>query len=84
MDRHQQIYEFLSGTLLPDAKLEFDPEKNLLEDGDVDSVAMMEMIVWLEETFDIQIDADDLTPDNFASINAMVSYVEKASDAPEA
>ena len=44
MDRHHQIYEFLSGTLLPDANLEFDPERNLLEGGDVDSVAMMEMI----------------------------------------
>ena len=42
------------------------------------------MIVWLEETFDIQIDADDLTPENFATINAMVSYVDKASGVPEA
>ena len=84
MDRHRQIYVFLSETLLPDADLEFDPEKNLLEGGDVDSVAMMEMIVWLEETFNIQIDADDLTPENFATINAMVNYVEKASGVPEA
>ena len=84
MNHQQQIFEYISTTLAPSAKLEFDPELNMLETGALDSVAMMELIVWLEDTFAIAIDTDDLTPDNFATISAMASYVENAAAPTEA
>jgi acyl carrier protein len=43
----------------------------------VDSVAMMDVIVWLEDTFGISIDPDDLTPENFGSVNRIVAYLER-------
>ena len=36
----------------------------------------MELIIWCEMTFGFEIDQDQLTMDNFGTINAMAAYVE--------
>ncbi|MEM9173216.1 MAG: acyl carrier protein [Pseudomonadota bacterium] len=72
----EQIQAFIA-TLNPAAADGIDPAANLLEEEIVDSVAMMDVIVWLEENFDIAIDPDDLTPENFGSVNSIVAYLEK-------
>ncbi|NOX69203.1 MAG: acyl carrier protein [Gammaproteobacteria bacterium] len=74
--KQEQIQEFI-GTLNPAAKDGIDNGANLLEEEIVDSVAMMDLIVWFEENFNMTIDPDDLTPDNFGSVNAMVAYLER-------
>lgn len=74
--KFEEIQEFI-GTLNPAAKNGVDGALNLLEEGIVDSVAIMNLIVWLEEHFKITIDTDDLTPENFGSIDGMVAYLER-------
>jgi acyl carrier protein len=81
MTRQEQILEFINTNLVTDTKLAFDPTRDLLENGVLDSVAMMELIVWIEETFKIAIDAEDLTPENFATLDAIDRYIEGASEA---
>lgn len=71
----QQVVEFL-GTLSPATRDGLDHDADLMEAG-VDSVAMMDVIVWLEDTFGISIDPDDLTPENFGSVNRIVAYLER-------
>ena len=44
--------------------------------GVLDSPALMELIIWCEMTFGFEIDQDQLTMDNFGTINAMAAYVE--------
>lgn len=75
-EKTKEIQTFI-GTLNPAAKDGVDPAANLLEEEIVDSVAMMDIIVWLEEHYGISIDPDDLTPENFGSVNAMVAYLER-------
>jgi len=73
---HEEIQEFI-GTLNPKATGDIDFSANLLESQVVDSVAMMDLIVWFEEHFNMSIDPEDLTPDNFGSVNAMVAFLER-------
>lgn len=40
-----------------------------------DSFGLMEFVLQLEETFDISIPDDDLDPDIFYSVNAIVAYL---------
>ena len=49
------------------------PETNLL-----DSAGIMELIVWYETRFDLPVDQDDLTIENFGTVNAMVDYLSRA------
>jgi acyl carrier protein len=45
----------------------------------VDSVRMLELIVFIEETFGFAVDNDDAIPENFDTVNAMVDYVVRRS-----
>lgn len=43
----------------------------------VDSARVLEIILFLEETFGFTVDNDDATPDNFDTVNNIVAYVER-------
>jgi acyl carrier protein len=49
----------------------------LLESGIIDSLGVLDVVGFLEQTFNMKIDDDELTPDNFANINCLVSFVQK-------
>jgi acyl carrier protein len=44
--------------------------------GTFDSVAGLNLILAIEKEFDITIDDDDIQPENFATLAAIVNYVE--------
>jgi D-alanine--poly(phosphoribitol) ligase subunit 2 len=54
------------------------------ETGLLDSAAVMELIVWLEGHFGIEIDSADMTIDNLGSVDSMVEYVSRALTRPVA
>jgi acyl carrier protein len=49
----------------------------LLESGIVDSLGVLDIVGFLEQTFNIKIDDEELTPDNFANIKCMASFVQE-------
>lgn len=52
------------------------------ETGVLDSAGIMELIVWLEMTFDIAIDQGDLTLENFGTLEAMAHYLRRVKRIP--
>ena len=50
-------------------------DDSLLDAGVIDSLAMVDLISHLERQFDVVIDEDDMTPENFDSVSAIVRYV---------
>ena len=56
---------------------EFTDTDSLLEAGVIDSLSMVDLIAHLEETYGIGIDEDDMVPENFDSVDAIVGYVEQ-------
>jgi len=53
-----------------------DETDSLLERGLIDSVGIINLVSLLEETYRIEINDDDLMPENFDSLNAIKNYVE--------
>ena len=53
-------------------------EDVLLESGTLDSVALLELMMWIEMTFDLTIAQSDLTVDNFGTIDAVATYLQRA------
>jgi acyl carrier protein len=47
------------------------------EAGVLDSVAILELIMWIEMTFDLAIAQSDLTLENFGSIDAIAGYLQR-------
>jgi acyl carrier protein len=51
-------------------------DTQLLTSGIVDSLGMLDLVRFLEESYMIQISDEELTPENFASIACLASFVE--------
>lgn len=47
----------------------------------VDSARVLELILFLEETFGFEVTNDEATPDNFDTVDAIVKYVGDKSGA---
>lgn len=50
-------------------------DADLLRGGLIDSLGVMEIVAFLEETFDIEVDDQDIVPDNFCSVAEITRYV---------
>jgi acyl carrier protein len=46
--------------------------------GLLDSPALMELILWFENEFGLEVDQDQLTLENFGTIERMASYAERS------
>jgi len=50
----------------------------ILESGTLDSVSMLELIMWIEMAFDLSIGQTDLTIENLGTIDAIAAYLQRA------
>ncbi len=48
-----------------------------MEQGILDSVGVLELVGYLEQTFGVQVDDTDLVPANLDSVDALVAFVER-------
>ncbi len=52
-------------------------DDNLFESGIVNSLFAIQLMTFLEKTFNIEVTMDDLSMDNFESVNAASLFVER-------
>ena len=50
---------------------------NLIDEGIVDSFEVVNIVMELEEAFDIEIDAEDVVAENFETVDSITAMVEK-------
>lgn len=80
-ERHQEIREavteFIRSHFARARTDAFTPQANLLEEGIVDSMGLLDIIGFLEHAFAIRVREDDLVTENFGSVNALIGFVER-------
>jgi len=59
---------------------EIDHAQNLFESGFLSSLDVLDLLSFIENTYNITVSDDDLEIDNFGSIDNMVKYIEKAKN----
>jgi len=64
--------------LRPD--VEFEKEKKLIDDGILDSFDIVTLVGDLNDTFDIDINVEDLQPENFNHVDNMLALIQKLQD----
>ena len=70
------IKDFISQELVRDAALlPVEGETLLLESGILDSLSLLQLVVFLEGRFGITVGDADLLPENFASVNTICAYL---------
>ena len=64
----KQIREFLLSNFYVAEMTALDVDTSLLDQGIIDSTGVLEVIGFIEETFDISVDDSELLPENLDSI----------------
>ena len=57
-----------------------DRETRLIQEGILDSIALLRLVAFLEQTFDIRVPENDLVPERFQTIQSIAGYVETLVD----
>ncbi len=69
------IKNFIRTELIYDDEKDFDENTNLIERGIIDSMSLVRLISFLEENYEIQVQDEDIVPENFSSLNKISSFI---------
>ena len=72
----RKMVEYLAGSGIPNEALESE-ETELLHSGIIDSVGVLELIMYIEETFAIHLTEEDMKEENLNSIGNIVRAIER-------
>ena len=56
-------------------------DTSFLEEGIVDSMGIMELVMFVDESFGITVEDEELVPDNFDSVSRLAAYIRQKSSA---
>jgi acyl carrier protein len=71
------LRRFLGETLFVREPGSFPADASLLEAGVIDSVNVLELMLFLEKTFGIEIGDEEIVPENLDSIHSISRYVAR-------
>lgn len=60
---------------------ELPDDASLLDRGIVDSTGVLELVMFIEETFGLHVKASAMLPENFDSVSAIAAFVEREQQA---
>lgn len=85
MVTREAVMKFLDEELLPASGVRKKPgaDENLLESGILDSLGIMKLLEYLERTFSIRVNEEDLLPENFESIKAIIFLLQRYQEKPK-
>jgi acyl carrier protein len=73
----KQIRDFLvQNILFTSDGFDYGDDDSFLEQGIIDSVGIMELILFVEETYCLRVEEHEVTPDNFDSVNKLARYIK--------
>lgn len=55
-------------------------DDSFLEKGIIDSTGILELVEWIEEEFDIQVDDEELIPENLDSVDKLAIFITKKNN----
>lgn len=71
----KEIREFVCENFMVDEGEELLDDTSFLESGLVDSTGILELIGFLEETWDVEVDDDEMVPENLDGIAKAAHFV---------
>ncbi|SDH50116.1 Phosphopantetheine attachment site [Actinokineospora alba] len=75
------IRNFLVAEFLPDLRpADLADDYDLIGNGVIDSLALIRVITWLGNEFDIDLDQVEFAEENFTSVSAIRAFTESALD----
>lgn len=61
-------------------EVNFASEVHLIDDGILDSFDLVSLIGEINDSFDVEVSFDDIEPENFNSVDAMLKLIQKLQE----
>jgi acyl carrier protein len=69
------LRRFVLDYFIKEQDIPLEDDTSFLDARIIDSTGVMELVAFLEETFDIRLEDEEITPDNFDSIDRLYACV---------
>ena len=74
----QQIRDYVSTNFLfSDEGYQLPDDASFLQEGIVDSTGVLELVMFVEETFGVTVEDEEIVPENFDSVAQLTAYIER-------
>jgi len=77
MDPVNAVKEFIIENFLFGDEEQIELETDFFEKGIIDSTGVIELVSYMEETFEISIDDEELIPENLSSLKNIDAFLKK-------
>ncbi len=72
-----KIIAFLKNEISEDPNEEIDPRDDLLNSGIVNSMDMIQLVLFIEKEFQLVVSPGDMTVENFTSVESIIDFISK-------
>ncbi|WP_203257039.1 acyl carrier protein [Hyunsoonleella ulvae] len=76
----ERLIHFIKTEILEDTSAVINKKDELLMDGTINSLGLMRLVRFIERQSNVQVPFEDITPENFMTIEHMVSYINKVKN----
>jgi acyl carrier protein len=77
METEAIITRFISEELLRgDGEISLEPNGSLISTGILDSLALLKLLLFIEERFGLKVEDGEVNPSNFETINRIKAFIE--------
>lgn len=77
MDRKTALMDFIKNEVMRNKNAKLSEDEDLLSAGILDSLAILQLVAYIEDQFGIKIPDEDVVFENFQSINSLSAYLER-------
>ena len=70
------IRKYIIDSFIKEDNAQLNDEFSFIEEGVIDSVGVLELVAFIEMSFHIRVEDEELVPNNLDSINKLVTYIE--------
>ena len=75
------LRRFIKDKFLPSVgKENFNDDDSFMENGIIDSTGVLELLEFLEEQFDMEVEDEEIIPDNLDSISKLTTFIHKKKE----
>lgn len=73
-----KLRDFITETFLPSSGLDaFADEDSFMEAGIIDSTGVLELLEFIEESFQIQVEDEEVVPENLDSLAKLTAFIQR-------
>lgn len=79
MGHENDLINYIRSQFAPNSGVELSETTDLVGTGVLDSTAMMQLVLWIEETYQFPVELEDISPETFGSVKRLAEYVQRRS-----